>query len=227
MATLDVRDDRSWYITERWQQFEGESRANLLRIIAIATFYVIHLWNYYGGQGKLGNVGVLQLGAAGDVDQRFHVMITLLALSWILLAVAILLCLRSSYFPNWLPTFSTLGDALFLTSVLGISTGPRSPLLAAYFLVIVLAALRFDLRLVRVATVASMLGYVCLLGLAKWPERFGLDPTIERMVPRYQELIFLAALALTGIFLGQMVRRVRRMAEDYAGRAIASDKVPT
>jgi hypothetical protein len=227
MATFDVRDDRSWFITQRWQQFEGEARANLLRIIAIATFYVIHLWNYYGGQGKLGNVGVLQLGAVGEVDRRFHMMITLLALAWILLAVAILLCLRSSFFPNWLPTLSTLGDALFLTSVLGISTGPRSPLLVAYFLVIVLASLRFDLRLVRVATVASMVGYVCLLGLAKWPERFGLDPTIERMVPRYQEFIFLAALALTGIFLGQLVRRVRRMAEDYAGRAITSDKAPT
>lgn len=227
MVALDVQDDRSWFITQRWQQFEGEARANLLRIIAVATFYLIHLWNYYGGQGKLANVGVLQLGAAGEVDRRFHVMVTLLALAWILLAAAILLCLRSSFFPTWLPMLSTLGDVLFLTSVLGISAGPRSPLVVAYFLVIVLAGLRFDLRLVRLATVASLVGYVCLLGLAKWPERFGLDPTIERMVPRYQELMFVAALGLTGIFLGQIVRRVRKMAEDYVRRATITDRVAT
>jgi hypothetical protein len=218
MSVMESPSERSWHVTERWQQYEGEVRANLLRIAAIGTFYLIHLWTYYSSQGKLANFGLLQLTTGGEIDRRFHMMVTLLALAWILLAAAVLMCLRSSFFPTWLPIVSTLADVLFLTSILGISAGPRSPLVVAYFLVVVLAALRFDLRLVRGATVASMIGYISLLGLAKWPERFGLDPTVERMVPRYQELMFLAALALIGIFLGQMIRRVRRMAEDYARR---------
>jgi hypothetical protein len=218
MSVTESPGERSWYVTERWQQFEGEFRANLLRIVAVGTFYLIHLWNFYSGQGKLAGLGLLQLEAGGEIDRRFHVMVTLLALAWIVLAAAVLMCLRSSFFPTWLPTVSTLADVLFLTSILGISAGPRSPLLVAYFLVIVLAALRFDLPLVRMATVASMVGYITLLGLAKWPELFVLDPSVERTVPRYQQFIFLCALALTGIFLGQMIRRVRRMAEDYASR---------
>jgi hypothetical protein len=224
MSVSESPGERSWHVTERWQQFEGESRANLLRIAAVGTFYLIHLWDYYSGQGKLADVGFLQLSKAGPVDQEFHVMVTLLALAWILLAATVLMCLRASFFPKWLPIASTVADVLFLTSILGISAGPRSPLVVGYFLVIVLAALRFDLRLVRVVTVASMVGYIALLGLAKWPERFGLDPIIERQVPRYQQLMFLAVLALTGIFLGQMIRRVRHMADDYAERREGTTK---
>ena len=35
---------------------------------------------------------------------------------------------------------------------------------------------------------------------------------------RYQQAIFLLALALTGIVLGQVIRRVRKMAVEYAAR---------
>jgi hypothetical protein len=38
--------------------------------------------------------------------------------------------------------------------------GPRSPLIVGYFLIPVLAGLRFQLRLVWFATVAVMLGYL-------------------------------------------------------------------
>ncbi len=47
MESTSTPTDRSWYITERWQQFEGEARANQLRIIAIGSFYLIHLWNHF------------------------------------------------------------------------------------------------------------------------------------------------------------------------------------
>ncbi len=48
----EAATDRPWYITQRWQQYEGEARANLLRIAVIGTFYLIHLWNYFSSQGR-------------------------------------------------------------------------------------------------------------------------------------------------------------------------------
>ena len=34
-----ARDDREWFIVGRWQEYEGEARANLLRIAGIGAFY--------------------------------------------------------------------------------------------------------------------------------------------------------------------------------------------
>ncbi len=62
--------DQFWFITQRWQQYSGESRANLLRILAVGIFYLIHLWNYFSSQGKLPNWGpfseFLQLAEGGE-----------------------------------------------------------------------------------------------------------------------------------------------------------------
>jgi len=222
MSASPSSDDRSWYIAERWQQYEGEARANLLRIASIGAFYLIHLWNYFSSQGKLPDWGpfwgFLQLAGAGEIDRRFHVMVTLLALAWIALAAAIHLSLRARVFPGWLPTASTVVDVLFLSGVLCISSGPRSPLVVGYFLIIALAALRFSLPLVRIATVGVMVGYVGVLGCAKWPATFGLSPEIDLTVPRFHQLVVLVGLGLTGIVVGQVIRRVRRLAEDYARR---------
>jgi hypothetical protein len=102
--------------------------------------------------------------------------------------------------------------------VLAISTGPRSPLVVGYFLVIAMSALRFHLPLVRIAAAATILGYVCLLGIAKWPDWFGRAAETDLMVPRYEEMVVIAGLALTGIIVGQVVRRVRGLAEDFAMR---------
>jgi len=218
MSASASSDDRSWYIAERWQQYEGEARANLLRIASIGAFYLIHLWNYFSSQGKLPDWGFLQLAKAGEIDRRFHVMVTLLALAWIALAAAVHLSLRARVFPGWLPTASTVVDVLFLSGVLCISSGPRSPLVVGYFLIIALAALRFSLPLVRIATVGVMVGYVGVLGCAKWPATFGLATEVEMTVPRFHQLVVLVGLGLTGIVVGQVIRRVRRLAGDYARR---------
>ena len=137
-----------------------------------------------------------------------------------MLALGMLLCLQQRIFPRWLKLFSTGSDLVLLTAILLIADGPQSPLLVGYFLVIVLATLRLSLPLVRFATVGSMFGYICLLGCAKWPATFGRG-AVDLRVPRYEQLIVLVALALTGIVLGQVVRRVRHLAEDFAGRVSA------
>lgn len=223
MSDVAQSSDHSWYITQRWQQFEGEARANLLRIIAIGTFYLIHLWSYFSSQGKVPNWGLLQLAEEGAVGRQFHVMVTLLAVAWAMLAAAVHLALRARIFPSWISLVSTLCDVLFLTSVLMISAGPQSPMVVGYFLIIALAALRFDLRLIQATTLASVVGYVCVLGYAKWPESFGRDATIDLTVPRYHQLIFIAGLALTGIIVGQVVRAVRNLAEGHKSFPLANN----
>jgi hypothetical protein len=107
---------------------------------------------------------------------------------------------------------------VLLTSVLTLADGPRSPLVVVYFLLIVLAALRFNLRLIWFASGGAIAGYLFLLGFARWGSISGWDKP-DMTVPRYHQVIFVLALAMTGIVLGQLIRRVRNVADEFAQRA--------
>ena len=204
-------DERQWFIAERWQQYDGELRANLLRLAGIGAFYLIHLVNYYQSIGELAPP---EAAAA----RQFHLAATAIAVAGTMFALAILLCLRHQIFPPWLMYASTAADLVLLTAVALLADGPRSPLVVGYFFIIVLAGLRFSLPLIRCATLGAVIGYGCLLGCAKWPETFGRGP-INLRVPRHEQFMVLAALVLTGIVLGQIIRRVRSMAEEFIDRA--------
>jgi hypothetical protein len=206
-ATDSARADRQWFIVGRWQEYAGEARANLLRVAAIGAFYVIELTNYHGL-----DFGPLQMPAT--VEQRFHATVTALAVAWVLVALATLLCLRIHIFPAALKYVTTGCDVVLLTTILTVADGPRSPLVVGYFLIIVLSTLRFQLRLVWCATLSSLAGYLFLNGYARW---FAAADR-QLSVPRYQQLIVLLALALTGITLGQVIRRVRALAEEFLQR---------
>jgi len=204
--------DRQWFIIGRWQEYEGEGRANVLRIVGIAAFYVVELVNYYGLR-----LGFFEMPKV--VDQSYHQAVTALAVAWTMVALGVLLCLRQQVFPAVLKFISTGCDVVFLTCILTVSDGPRSPLLVGYFLLIALSAIRFNLPLVRFTTVASMAGYLFLLGYAKW------FTTRDLRVPRYHQIIFLLALACTGIVLGQVIRRVYTLAKEYSARMESSKGV--
>ncbi len=197
--------DPQWRIVERWQEYEGELRANLLRIAGIGLFYGIELLNYYGL--RLGPIEMPKV-----VELPFHQSVTALAVAWSAVCLGLLLCLKMRVFPAGLKFFSTACDVLFLTGILMAADGPRSPLVIGYFLVIVVSTLRFSLPLVRFATLGSMAGYLWLLAYARWFTDRDLH------VPRYQQAIFLLGLALAGIVLGQAIRRVEGLARDYAAR---------
>ena len=201
--------DRQWFIVGRWQEYEGEARANLLRIIGIGAFYIVELINYYGLR-----LGFFEMPKVADPS--FHQAVTALAVAWTVVGLGVLLCLSQRVFPAILKFLSTGSDIVLLTFILIVASGPRSPLVVGYFLVIALSALRFNLLLVRLATVGSMAGYLFLLGYTKW---FA-DPGLR--TPRYHQLIFLLALALTGIVLGQVIRRVQGLAKEYAARIESS-----
>ena len=207
-------NDRRWYIVGRWQEYEGEARANLLRTIGIGAFYTIELLNYHGLR-----LGWLELPKVQGVDLRFHQAVTAVAAAWVMTSLGVFFCLRRQTFPWVLKYVSTTADIVYLTGILMLADGPRSALAVGYFLIIALAGLRFSLPLVWFATGGSMGAYLFLLGYGRWfaaPER-------NLRIERYQELIFLLALALSGIVLGQILRRVRRIAEDYARRPSATE----
>jgi hypothetical protein len=198
--------DRPWYIVGRWQEYQGEARANLLRLAAVAAFYTIELINYYGV-----DLGFIQLPKVSDL--AFHQTVTAVAVAWVMLGLGVHLCLRLRILPAALKYASTGLDMVLLTLLLMVADGPKSPLVVGYFLIPALATLRFQLRLVWFATIAVLLGYVWLLGWALW-----IEGARDIRVPRYHELIFLTALALTGIIQGQVIRRVKSLAAEYARR---------
>jgi hypothetical protein len=200
--------ERQWFIVSRWQEYEGEARANLLRILCVGAFYIIELINH-GVQ-----IGTLQLPQV--VDDRFHQSMTGLAMAWSMLALVTLVCLRQHVFPAVLKFATTACDIVLMTMVLTIADGPRSPLVVGYFLVIALAALRLSLRLVWLATLGSMAGYIFLLGYVKYYAAAERAAAIA--VPRYWQMIMLVGLALEGVILSQAIRRVRTMANDFAHR---------
>jgi hypothetical protein len=137
-----------------------------------------------------------------------------------MLGLGVLLWLRLHILPEALKYVATGLDVVFLTLLLMVADGPKSPLVVGYFLIPALASLRFQLRLVWFATIAAMLGYVWLLGWAIW-----IESVRSVRVPRYHELIFLTALALSGIIQGQVIRRVKAMAAEYAQRLAAAGVV--
>jgi hypothetical protein len=204
--------DRSWFIVGRWQEYEGEARTNLLRIVAIGAFYALELVNYY------------LLNTPDEAFTQYHQRVTALAVAWTMVALAVLLCLKRQIFPAVLKYVSTGCDLVLLTALAAVEVqgsvtarvGPFSPLIGVYFLIIALAALRFSLGLVWFSTLGSMLGYLTLVGLADMKESRWFDD--KHAVPPVVTLLTLLALGMTGIVIGQVIRRVRTIAIDYAQR---------
>ncbi len=205
--------DRQWHIVGRWQQYEGEARANLLRVIAVGAFYSIELMNYHGLHWSF-----LQMPKQANLAANVHHAVTAIVVAWVFMSLGIFLCLRQRVFPSALKYASTAMDLVLLTSVLVLGDGPRSPVAAAYFVLLALSCLRFSLRLIWFSTGGALAGYLFLLGYDKWFR----DPPPAQLLPRYYQLMFLLALLLTGVMLGQVIRRVRRLAEDYAARMAAA-----
>ena len=74
--------EREWYIVGRWEEFEGEGRANLLRLIGVCAFYAVELINYHGL-----NLGFLQM--APVVDRAFHLAATMLTVAWAMVCLGV------------------------------------------------------------------------------------------------------------------------------------------
>jgi len=89
--TRQTSDD-AWRVIQRWLEYEGEARANVLRLIAIGAFYLVELVNFHGL--KLGFIELPKV-----VDAQFHTAITSLAVAWTAVALGILYCQTHRFFP--------------------------------------------------------------------------------------------------------------------------------
>jgi len=89
-------------------------------------------------------------------------------------------------------------------------------MVAAYFVLIAFACMRFSLGLVRCATLGSMISYMAVNGYARWYAAPELQAQIS--VPRFHQALVLLALGMTGVVLGQSIRRARALSTDYADR---------
>jgi hypothetical protein len=209
MATA-AASDRQWYIVGRWEEFGGEARANLLRIVAIGAFYGVQLAQHY------------MLTTPTAASTAFHQRATAVAVAWVLVALAVMVSLRLRLLPVGLKYAVAVCDLALLTALTSLAAGPHSPLVLGYFLIIALSALRFSLGLVWFTTLGAMAGYWLLAGLEDAKTSRWFDS--QHAVPPVTQLITLLSLALTGIVIGQVVRRVKALAEEYADRRASSVK---
>ena len=189
----------------QWRMIDAEQRVNLIRTAAITGFYLIHLW--YVSAPRLGIVAQSFFGVAADhsVSPATHIGVSIVCLAWLLQAFAVHFLVAQRSVSDRLSLIVTLGDLFWLTALLSLSTGPAGPMVGGYFLIIILTGLRFNLRLVRIATVGTVIAYVVLLGITRWPvgllAEIGLQP-----VPRYHQLMMIVAFVFAGVGIGQIVR---------------------
>ncbi len=196
---------RQWFIVGRLQQYEGETRACLLRMLAIFALYAVQMVHYF-----------LLLAEKTPDDVKLHRQFTLLALGGTLFSLAILLCLKQKVFPAFLSYLSAAADALLVTAAASLVAGPQSVLVRIYFLVIVAAALRMNLRLVWCITILVMVCYESLIAVAdkRWFDA-------QHEVPPTENLVMLLSLGIAGILVGQIIRRAKTVAIEYARRLSA------
>ena len=137
-AWLDsLQSQRSWFIVSRWQAYRGEVRANIVRMLAVAIFYGIHLYTGY------------QVATAAEPFER---AVTSVVIAWSLVVLLVFFCLQRRFFPDWLKYFTTVADILLLTWVVVLGTAASSPAIVAYFVIVAMSALRMQVRLVWCAT---------------------------------------------------------------------------
>jgi hypothetical protein len=102
---------------------------------------------------------------------------------------------------------------MLLTATLVLADRERSPLVAAYFILIAVSALRFSPRLVLFATGASVMGYVGL-----WSSIVVNRPLENVALPLYGKIMFLLSLIFSGAVIASAIRQARSMASDYSSR---------
>jgi hypothetical protein len=186
-----------WAEARRWADWAGEVRVNLVRLVALTVFYGYHLINVYAYPDD------------PSVAGRYHRMITLLVLAWGCGALALHYCLTNRWTPPALKYVATACDTLLITAALMLGRDPRSTLSVLYFLVVAAAALRLSLPLVYTATAANMAAYAFFLGYVK----YRLQLPDDQRLPRPQQVIFLLALAVLGLLVGQVVRQTRQLVQ--------------
>src|SRR5436309_8904624 len=101
-----------WENSRRVEEWAGEIRVNLIRIIAIALFYGRHLVEY------------ARAASDSPVRGQYHVAVTALAVAWAAAAVVLHVRLSRRSVPPWLKFAAVLWDAAMITLLCILAGGP-------------------------------------------------------------------------------------------------------
>lgn len=203
-ATGEQDRNAPWTAAQRAEEWAGELRVNLVRLLAIAVFYGHHLINYY----------VRGL----EITPKYHLIVTGIAAAWVAASLALHMVLVHRRNRPYVKYAAVFWDTFMTTTLLVFSDGPQSPLLVLLFLIIMTASLRLHLRLVWVASLLVLLSYGFVCGHSKWKRP-------QTRAPVHHHVIFVLALGTAGLLSGQGVRQARRFARDYADRLKPPEEV--
>jgi hypothetical protein len=198
-------EDLEWEDTQRLESWAGETRMNLIRLLAIAVFYGRHV------------IEAITAPPGAPVRGAYHIRVTCLCILWAAMAIALHAKLRQRWMPPGLKYFTTGWDAAMITLLCILDGGPKAPLVMLFFPLIASAPLRVSLRLVYFATSCAIAGYLIILAIYAWYvigfRKYYSTPDLR--IPRSQEAIVVLALAVTGVMAGQVVRQMRRITARY------------
>lgn len=199
---LQTSSSKSWHIACRWQEFDGEMRSTFLRSILVTMFYSVQVIHF------------LTLEQIVESDRIFHRSVTLGAVGWLFLSLAVFMALKAGFMPPILKYIATAIDLALVTLLAWLGHGPSSPLVMALFLVMAIAAIRFRIGLIWFATLGAMACYMLLVGAS---DKTWFDGA--HVTPILTQAITLCSLGATGVVLGQMVRATRTMAAAFLERS--------
>ena len=181
------------------EERSGERKINLIRLVAIAVFFLNELFNFH---------------VLGVVEHRLHMRAVWLLLAWeVYAAAAWYLVNRRGVYARWMKYVSAGADALFLTLILVLVEGNNGPLVPMYYVLIIESALRYSRRAIFASAGFSAAGYA-----AVWYYSFG-NP---RLVPisAYVAVLQILIMALVGAFAGYVVRKMRGLVLKFANNFV-------
>lgn len=175
----------------------GESRANLIRVLAIVVFFLQHCVNFY------------LLDSDGSLTERFHTQVTLLVAAWGSVAAVVYHVLRRRCLPSRFSLLTLLADLLLAFLLVNVAGGPQSSLVLLFPIIVFSSALRQDLSLVRMGVAGSLFSYGILLANYVWiqtgSQRYYSDASLR--IARSEQFIVATGIVVSGLIAGQIVRQ--------------------
>jgi hypothetical protein len=203
------REDR-WLIVGRRLEYEGELRAAFLRAVLVAAFYAAQLLHFS------------VFAQRTEAEQMFHRQSTYLAAGWLFVSLAVLVALTRHWLPSWLKYVTVGVDLSLLTLIAAIGSGPDSPIVVVFWVVIALAALRCNLGLIWFGTIGAMAAYLCLVGMR---DQVWFDA--EHETAPIEQVIVHLSLAGAGMVAGQLVRMMRQVTDEVFARQASKQENPS
>jgi len=180
----DFQEPLLWL--QRKEIYNGELKANRLRMIGLAIFAVNELINYHW---------------LHVVDKRFHTGSLLLIALWFVAACIFGILLRYHFIPKRAPYLVASVDILLLTWFLFFADGPKSPLVGVYFLIVALSGIRLNPIVTLFTSGSAVVGYLAVLEFTKRQRP-------EFLVPVFHAVIVIICLLLMGVIIAHLTSRV-------------------